>query len=345
MVSRIPICGTLVGSLLLLLSSAHADPLQTCTPLPQDMLAARADGAGGPGALEIRRVPLPAVGPGDVLVRVRNASVNPVDWKLQGAGRLSGTGIPGGDFSGDIVARGGRVRGLACGTAVAGIVDQQARSGSYAEYVSVPADQVLPKPEAFSFAEAAAYPTAAVAAWRFLVATADVRSGERVLVHGGAGGVGSLVVQIAKARGAHVIATASARNHDYLRGIGADEVIDYRAVRFEDAVKNVDVVVDTVGGETLQRSPAVLRDGGRLVTMAGRTTPAMCTRIRCPATAAWDVRAGMDYVAPLIAAGRLKVNIDRRYPLAEAAAAQQFNREGRTRGKVVLDVAATEVKP
>lgn len=338
MVSRMLLCGALIGRLLLL-PPAKADTSPACAPLPRDMLAAQAGGAGGPEALALRRVPLPAVGPGDVLVRVRNASVNPVDWKLQAAGRLAGAGIPGGDFSGEIVARGARVSGLACGTAVAGIVDQQSRSGSYAEYVSVPADQVLPKPAVFSFAEAAAYPTAAVAAWRFLVATAQVQAGERVLIHGGAGGVGSLAVQIAKARGAHVIATASARNHDYLRRIGADEAIDYRAVRFEDVVKNVDVVVDTVGGDTLQRSPGVLRDGGRLVTMAGRTTPAMCVRIRCPATAAWDVRSGMAYVAPLIARGQVKVNIDRRYPLADAAAAQQFNRDGRTRGKVVLDVA------
>lgn len=325
-----------------------AQPLAvTCTALSADMQAARVTRPGGPDVLEIQRVPLPGLGAGDVLVRVRNASINPVDWKLQQAGRLPESGTPGGDFSGEIVALGAGVDGLACGMAVAGIVDQQARSGSYAEYVSVPADQVLPKPEAFSFAEAAAYPTVAVAAWRFLVATADVQPGERVLIHGGAGGVGSMAVQIAKARGAYVIATASERNHDYLRQIGADEVVDYRAVRFEDVVKDVDVVVDTVGGDTLQRSPAVLRDGGRLVTMAGRTTPEMCTRIRCPANAGWDVRKGMTYVAPLIADGRLKINIDRRYPLAQVAAAQQYNREGRTRGKVVLDIAdaAAKVQP
>lgn len=344
MVQRIPFCGALAFCVLLLALPARAETSTACPALPRDMLAATAKGNGDPAALDIRRVPMPAVGPGDVLVRVRNASVNPVDWKLQAAGRLASQGVPGGDFSGNVVARGAAVDGLACGTAVAGIVDQQSRSGSYAEYVSVPADQVVPKLANFSFAEAAAYPTTAVAAWRFLVATAAVQPGERVLVHGGAGGVGSLVVQLAKARGAHVIATASARNHDYLRRIGADDVVDYQTVRFEDAVKDVDVVVDTVGGETLQRSPAVLREGGRLVSMAGRTTPVMCRRIRCPATADWDVRKGMRYVEPLIAAGKLKVNIDRRYPLNEAAAAQQFNREGRTRGKVVLDVVA-EVTP
>lgn len=327
---------------MLALSSQYS--AATCVPLPADMQAVRATGASGPEVLELIRVPLPEVRSGDVLVRVRNASVNPVDWKLQQAGRLATFGTPGGDFSGEVVATGENVQGVACGMAVVGIVDQQARRGSYAEYVSVPADQVLPKPEEFSFAEAAAYPTVAVAAWRFLIAGANVQAGERVLVHGGAGGVGSVVVQIAKARGAYVIATASERNHEYLRQIGADEVVDYRAVRFEDVVKDVDVVVDTVGGDTLERSPQVLRDGGRLVTMAGRTTPQMCERIQCPPTAAWDVRGGLAFVAPLIAEGKLKINIDRRYPLSRAAEAQQYNREGRTRGKVVLDVAETAAK-
>jgi len=319
--------------------SVSAAGYSTCAPLPEAMSAARVHGAGGPEALQVERISLPAVGPGDVLVRVRNASINPVDWKLQEAGRLPNPGTPGGDFSGEVVAVGARVQGIGCGLAVAGIVNQRERGGSYAEYVSLPADQVVPKPEAFSYAEAAAYPTVAVAAWRYLIATADLQPGERVLVHGGAGGVGSMAVQIAKACGAYVIATASERNHDYLRGIGADEVIDYRAVRFEDVAKEIDVVVDTVGADTLRRSPRVLRDGGRLVTLVGSVPAEMCDRIRCPAAAPWDVGRGLGYVAPLIAAGALKINIDRRYPLSEAAAAQRFNRDGRTRGKVVLDIA------
>ena len=133
----------------------------------------------------------------------------------------------------------------------------------------MPASDIVRKPEVFSMAEAAAYPTVAVAAWRYLIQAGDVQEGERVLVQGGAGGTGSVIVQIAKARGAYVIATASARNHEFLKEIGADEVIDYRATRFEDIVHDVDVVIDTVGGDTLVRSEQVLRDGGRLVTLVG----------------------------------------------------------------------------
>lgn len=237
---------------------------------------------------------------------------------------------------------GSAVRGFACGETVAGIADPGGRGGSYAGYVVVPVAAVVAKPSAYSMAEAAAYPTVAIAAWRYLIAAADLRPGERVLVHGGAGGVGSMVVQMAKARGARVGATASARNHEYLRSLGADEVIDYTRTRFEEAVRDIDVVVDTVGGETLARSPAVLRPGGRLVTLVGRVPPALCAdgRIRCPATPAWDVQAGLAYAAPLIAAGQLRPTIERVFPLAEAAEAQRRSQSGRTRGKLVLTMDA-----
>lgn len=182
-----------------------------------------------------------------------------------------------------MIALGSGVTGFACGDLVAGVVNQRERSGSYAEYLTVPTSEIVRKPATFTMAEVAAYPTVAIAAWRYLIQAADVQRGERVLVHGGAGGTGSVIVQIAKARGAYVIATASARNHDYLREIGADEVIDYRATRFEDVVRNVDVVVDTVGGDTLARSEQV--------------------------------------------------------PLEAIAQAQQHNRNGSTRGKVVVAIA------
>lgn len=318
--------------------SFHAQAATSCGSLPVDMRAARLHAAGGPEALRVERVPLPHVAAGEVLVRVRYASVNPVDWKLQQAGRLPFPATPGGDFSGEVVARGAGIDGFACGDLVAGIVDQGERSGSYAEYVAVPVSEVVPKPARFTLQEAAAYPTVSVAAWRYLVQAAGVKSGERVLVHGGAGGVGSVVVQIAKAKGAHVIATASARNHDYLRSLGADEVIDYRSTRFEDVVHDVDVVVDTVGGETLARSGKVLRDGGRLVTLVGSVPASMCQdgRIVCPAAPPWNVGPGLSAVAPLIAAGQLGINIDGIYTLDTIVDAQKHNRAGSTRGKVVV---------
>jgi NADPH:quinone reductase-like Zn-dependent oxidoreductase len=319
------------------LALAQAPPLD-CGPEPSLMRAAVATGAGGPEVLQVRQVERPRPGPGEVLVRVHHASVNPVDWKLMQAGSLPLQAIPGGDFSGTVVGTGGGVEALACGMAVAGIADPAGRGGSYAEYVVVKTGDFVPKPARYSMAEAAAYPTVAIAAWRFLIAGANLQPGERVLVHGGAGGVGSMLVQMAKARGATVIATASARNHDYLRGLGADQVIDYTAVKFEDVVRDVDVVVDTVGGETLARSPAVLRDGGRLVTLVGSVPPELCAdgRIQCPARAAWDVPKGLAYAAPLIESGKLGVSIEQTFPLAQAAAALERSRSGRTRGKLVL---------
>ncbi len=332
--------------ILVLLAALALPPVEAraadaaCAATAATMRAARIHAAGGPQALRIETLPVPAAGPGEVLVRIHYASINPVDWKLQQAGRLPFPATPGGDFAGEIVAIGEGVEGYACGDAVAGIADPRGRGGSYAEYAAVAVTDIVHKPAPMSMAEAAAYPTVAIAAWRFLIAAADLQPGERVLVHGGAGGVGSMAVQIAKARGAHVIATASAANHDYLRSIGADETIDYRAVRFEDAVREVDVVVDTVGGETTARSATVLREGGRLVTLVGSVPPKLCTsgRIACPATPAWDVQRGLAYVAPLIDAGALRVNIDRRYPLDAIVAAQEHNRSGRTRGKVVVDM-------
>ena len=313
-----------------------------CPTPPAKMRAARIHAAGGPEALRIEQVPVPTARAGEVLVRIHYASINPVDWKLQQAGRLPFPATPGGDFAGEIVAVGEDVQGYSCGDAVAGIADPRGHGGSYAEYAAVAVTDITSRPARFSMAEAAAYPTVAIAAWRFLIAAADLQPGERVLVHGGAGGVGSMAVQIAKARGAHVLATASAGNHDYLRQIGADETIDYRSVRFEDVAKEIDVVVDTVGGETTVRSAAVLRDGGRLVTLVGTVPAEICAagRIVCPATPPWDVQRGLAYVAPLIEAGTLRVNIDRCYPLDSIAQAQEHNRSGRTRGKVVVDMGA-----
>lgn len=327
----------------LIFALAFAPPLaraDACPALPETMRAARIHAAGGPEALRIESVPLPTPGADEVLVRVEYASVNPVDWKLQAAGRLPFPAIPGGDFSGEVVARGEQVRDLACGTRVAGIADPRLRSGSYAGFVAVAANAVVPRPARMTGPEAAAYPTVAVAAWRFLIATGRVQVGERVLIHGGAGGVGSMLVQLAKAHGAHVIATASARNHDDLKGLGADQVVDYRNARFEEVVDPVNLVIDTVGGKTLARSPAVLRDGGRLITMVGEIPPALCAegRIACPAVAPWDVATGLAFVAPLIERGELQVHIERVYPLDEVRLAQETSLAGHVRGKIVIDL-------
>jgi NADPH:quinone reductase-like Zn-dependent oxidoreductase len=337
----------LIALVIVLVTCPHASASQqaaACATPPSTMRAARVHGPGGSEALRVEQVGVPLAREGEVLVRVHYASVNPVDWKLMAAGRLPYPAIPGGDFAGEVVAIGANAGTFACGDLVAGIVNQRERGGSYAEYVVVPVTEIVTKPAALSMAEAAAYPTVAVAAWRYLVEAAKVEPGERVLVHGGSGGVGSVVVQIAKARGAHVIATASAANHAYLRDIGADETIDYRGTRFEDVVRDADIVVDTVGGDTLARSVSVLRQGGRLVSLAGAVPAETCAagRIVCPTTPPWDVQRGLAYVAPLIAAGKLRINIDRSYALDAIDEAVEHNRSGRTRGKVVVDLGISQ---
>ncbi|MBA3918353.1 MAG: hypothetical protein C0516_07185 [Gemmatimonas sp.] len=334
----------LTGAAMLLGSSARVLKAQvaSCPLVPRIMQAARLHAENSTRVLRVDEVPVPKPAANQVLVRVHAASVNPVDWKLQDGGDLPLLSIPGGDFAGVVVAVGSGVTGYRCGDAVAGTVDQGAQGGSYAEYMVAPLEALVRKPERFSMQEAAAYPTVAIAAWRFLIAGAQVQRGERVLVHGAAGGVGSMVVQMAKARGAYVIGTASARNHAYLRSLGADSLIDYSTTPFETVVRNVDVVVDAVGGETLARSYGVLRKGGRLVSPGGAVDMARCTAagIVCPARAPWDVQRGLDYAAPLIAAQQLRVHVDSAYTLASIMAAQQHSRSGRTRGKVVVDMNA-----
>ncbi|HCT59105.1 MAG TPA: hypothetical protein DGD08_18035 [Gemmatimonas aurantiaca] len=317
---------------------------QTCGALPSVMRAARVHGEGNTRVLRVDTVALPRVTPNTVLVRVHAASVNPVDWKLQDEGDLKPLAIPGGDFAGEVVAVGAGVTRYRCGDRVAGTVDQMETGGSYAEYLVAPLDAMVKKPARYSMQEASAYPTVAIAAWRFLIAGADVQRGERVLVHGASGGVGSMVVQIATARGATVIGTASARNHDFVRALGAAQMIDYTTTRFEDVARNMDVVVDAVGGETLTRSVAVVRRGGRLVSSAGSVPAETCRAagILCPSRAPWDVPRGLAYVAPLIEAGQLQVHIDSVYTLDQIMAAQQHSRSGRTRGKVVVDMRASE---
>ena len=332
------------------LAASFTDPaLAACptNPLPEQMRAVRMHEYGGPEVLRIETIDRPSPGPGELLIAVKAASVNPIDWKLrQGMVKswwpLTFPAIPGRDLSGVVVGIGSNVEGWKCGDAVAALVSDSTQSGAYAEFVDVDVRDVVRKHASMSFEQAAAFPLVAVTAWSHMVEIGRLKAGEHVLIQGGAGGVGSVAVQIAKALGAKVTATASARNHDFLTSLGADELVDYRSVRFEDVVSNVDLVFDAVGGETLARSPVVLRDGGRLVSIAGRL-PKECAagRIECP-TEIENTQAGeraLSRVSELIASGKLKMHVDQVFPLDQAAAAQESNREGHTRGKIVLRIA------
>ena len=319
-------------------------PFAEAEPAPARMRALLMTGYGASDVLRLDQAPLPMPSSGEVRIRVHAASVNPIDWKIR-AGRLqknypvSLPYIPGRDVAGTIDAVGSGVTRWKVGDSVFAVVD----GGSLAEYVNAPAENVALKPAKLSFKDAAGIPTASLAAWRTLIGNADIKEGQRVLIHGGAGGVGSTAVQLAHWRGAHVIATASARNHDYLKSIGADEVIDYRTTRFEAVAKNVDVVLDTVGGETLQRSPAVLREGGTLLTIVGVPPAQACSerKLRCPSpSTATKEQPGEELakLGQLFENGVLKLNVEAEFPLAEATKALELSETGRARGKIIVRV-------
>ncbi len=268
------------------------------------MKAVRIHEYGGPEVLRYEDAPRPSMGEGDVLVRVHAAAINPVDWKIRVGSMRANLHytlplILGWDVSGVVDAVGtgvNEVNGLGVGDEVFARSDI-ARDGAYAEYVAVRATELSKKPASLDHVHAAAVPLAALTAWQALVSapapsvSAALRKGQTVLIHGAAGGVGSFAVQIAKLRGAHVIATTSARNVDFVRDLGADEVIDYTSVRFEDAVHAVDAVFDTVGGDTQDRSWSVLARGGVLVSIVKPPPESMAEK--------YGVRAGFLFMQPL----------------------------------------------
>jgi NADPH:quinone reductase-like Zn-dependent oxidoreductase len=214
------------------------------------------------------------------------------------------------------------------------------RDGTYAEYVAVKESEVALKPKSIDHATAAAIPLAALTAWQALYDAAKISAGQTLLIHGAAGGVGTFAVQLAKRKGAQVIATASKKNHDFLRSLGADECIDYNTTKFEDVVHDADAVLDTITGETMQRSWQVLKKGGILVSILEPPKPekAAAHGVRCHHTFVQANVEELNELAKLVDAGKLKVIIEKVYPLAEARAAQESNATGHTRGKIVLRV-------
>ncbi|MFH8369314.1 NADP-dependent oxidoreductase [Streptomyces sp. NPDC018031] len=311
------------------------------------MRAVGQDSFGGPEVLKLVEVERPEPGPAEVLVRVHAAGVNPTDSWHRATGGLAGDAAPvrlGWDVSGVVEAVGPGVTVFRPGDEVFGLPRHPSPAGTYAEYVTSPARHLVRKPAGLTHLEAAALPLAALTAWQALVDVADVRPGQRVLVHAAAGGVGHLAVQIAKARGAHVIGTARAAKHGFLRELGADEAVDYTRVDFSEAVGDVDVVLDTIGGAYGPRSLRTLRPGGIVVSLA---SPAEAELAREAAPlglrAAFMVveadQAGMREVAALAEAGRLRPRVDTVLPLELAAKAHELGDSGRTTGKIVLSVA------
>ncbi|MGI5169007.1 NADP-dependent oxidoreductase [Spirillospora sp. CA-253888] len=310
------------------------------------MRAIGQDVLGGPEVLKIVEVERPEPGPSEVLVRVHAAGVNPTDWWHRSSGGLFGGGPVrlGWDVSGVVEEVGLGVTMWRPGDEVFGMPRLPRPAGAYAEYLVSPARHLARKPAGLSHVEAAALPVAGLTAWQSLVDTAGVRAGQRVLVHAAAGGVGHLAVQIAKARGAYVVGTARAAKHEFVRGLGADEVVDYTATDFAEAVRDIDVVVDTIGGEYGPRSLRTLRPGGMVVSLASPAEAALAEEaeklgLRAGFTIVEPDHGGLREIAALAEAGRLRVEIDTVLPLELAGKAHEIGEAGRTAGKIVLTVA------
>lgn len=305
------------------------------------MKAIRLPARGGPESLRFEDAPAPRPGPGEVLIRVRAAGVTPTEllwaptWTTRDGGPRQRPVIPGHEFSGEVAALGEGVTGLGVGEPVYGMSDWF-EDGTQAEFcLARPAD-VARKPASVDHAHAAVTPISALTTWQGLFERARLEAGQRILIHGAAGGVGSFAVPFARRRGARVTATASAGNLDFVRGLGADEVIDYRAERFEERARGVDVVFDTVGGDTLRRSWGVLKPGGRLVTSATSEEGSQDERTRAAFFIVEPRRAELEEIARRIDAGQVRPVVGAEFPLADAILAY---RTKPIRGKVVLRVA------
>ncbi len=298
---------------------------------------------GGPEVLKFENVPRPEPKENEALVRVIASGVNPADpLTLSGKyAREFGTHlplIPGYDIAGIVEKTGVKVTKLKAGDAIYGY---PTFGGGWAEYVIVIEGEIAAKPASLNFTEAAAVPMGALTAWQALVDTAQVQPGQTILIHGGSGGVGSFAVQIAKARGARVIATASTANQDLLKQLGADVAIDYTKTRFEEIAKDVDAVLDPVGKETLARSYDVVKKGGIVMSLVARPDPVELQKrgIRGAAISVHPDAEDLAEIAHLIDAGKIKPVVTQVLPLSEAIEAQQQAATHHTRGKLVLRIA------
>ncbi|MFB7287606.1 NADP-dependent oxidoreductase [Actinacidiphila glaucinigra] len=312
---------------------------------PRTMRAITQDVLGGPEVLREAELERPTAGIGQLLVRVHAAGLNPTDTKHRQSGLFLGAPpfVLGWDVSGVVEETGLGVALFRPGDEVFGMLPYPYGAGSHAEYVTGPARAFVRKPSAMSHEEAAAVPLVALTAWQALADVAALRPGQRVLVHAAAGGVGHVAVQIAKSLGAYVIGTASAAKHDFLRGLGADELVDYRTTDYAEAVRDVDVVLDPLGGPESVRSLGTLREGGLLVTLLPIGVPELRAEaerrgVRATGMLVEADHAGMTAVARLIEEGALRVAVAETFPLSEAAKAHASLETGRTTGKLVLTV-------
>ena len=300
---------------------------------------------GGPEVLQYQDTPQPEPKPDEVLVRVIAAGVNPVDAQMRTGNWAKVFGpkppyIPGADIAGVIEKAGSEVKTYKAGDEVYGYLDLD-RCGGYAQYTIAKLNEIAPKPKSASYEQAASVGCAALTAWQALVDSAKLSSGQTVLIHGGSGGVGSFAIQIAKARGARVIATASTHNQETLKQLGADVTIDYTKQKFEDVAKEIDVVLDTVGGETLARTYPLVKKGGFIATIVARLDKSQLEKygLHGSTIGVNPETKELAQLAELIDAKKITPLVSQVLPLSEARKAHEQAITGHTRGKIVLKVA------
>jgi NADPH:quinone reductase-like Zn-dependent oxidoreductase len=302
------------------------------------MKAVRIHEYGAGNVLKYEDAPVPDIGPDGVLIKVRAAGVNPVDWKIRkglmkAVRSLQFPAVVGADVAGTVERVGALVTRFKPGNAVVARVE-----GAYAEFAAAKTDAVGPAPKGISLEHAAGLPIAAGTAWTLLFDAARLAPGRRVLIHAGAGGVGTFAVQFAKLAGLYVISTCSAANAALVKSLGADEVIDYRSEDFAAKVKQIDLVLDNVGGETLKKSYAVVRKGGLLLSIASPPDEALAKQHGITARFERGNVNGirLQEIAGLIDTGKLQVIVEKEFSLSEAAAAHELSETGHVRGKIIL---------
>jgi NADPH:quinone reductase-like Zn-dependent oxidoreductase len=309
------------------------------------MKAVRIHNYGGPEVLKYEAAPRPEPGKGEVLIRVHAAGVNPIDWKVR-EGQMKDFWphkfplILGWDLSGVVEELGKGGSRFKIGDEVYSLPDPT-RNGAYAEYIVVRESELALKPNSLHHIRAAAVPLAALTAWQSLFDTAQLQPGQRVLIHAGSGGVGHFAVQLAKWKGAYVFATASTKNQDLLRKLGVDEPIDYTRKRFEDIARKIDVVLDTLGDETQERSWSVLKKGGNLVSLVQPPPEEKAKElgVRAALLGAQANGEQLAEIAKIIDSGKLTPVINRILPLNEVRRAHELSQSGHTHGKIVLRVS------
>ncbi|HSW85384.1 MAG TPA: NADP-dependent oxidoreductase [Candidatus Saccharimonadales bacterium] len=310
------------------------------------MKAAQIVKYGGKEVLKLNdNVSKPKPSSGQVLVEVYAAATNPFDVKVREGLtknyiKLKLPATLGGDVAGKIAELGEGVKGFKIGQAVYGMANAAGGQGSYAEFTAVKVEQLADKPRSIDFNTAAALPLAGVSAYQALVSHMQLRSGQKILVHGGAGGIGSIAIQIAKELGVHIATTIRAADMEYVKQLGANEIINYETQDFSTLIKDYDAVFDTVGGETNKKSYKVLKTGGILVSMAAQVDEGLVNQysIRYLHQSTKVTNERLKKLANLVDAGKLKINVDQVFPLNKADEALEYQKTGHPKGKVVIQV-------